>query len=153
MEQVIELIRLVSGELSEAAQSEIVIGEPIELGSVRIVPLSRLSFGLGVGGGEGEGEMQADARGKRRSGRGKGIGSGAAIGAKVRPVAVAIFGADGVEVLPIADRKGILDRILDKIPKVIELVDKHVDKRDGRARRSGEEAPARADKPTPSGGA
>lgn len=134
MESVIELLELVSGRLTESAHSEVVVGEVIDLGQVKIVPLSRLSLGMGLGGGEGEGEIPAGHHHhkKARAGRGKGIGGGAGAGAKVRPVGVAIFSEDGVQVLPIADKKGILDKIFDKVPKVIELVESVMERREGK---------------------
>lgn len=140
MESIIELLGLVSNTLTDAARSEVVVGEPIDLGKVKIVPLSRLSLGLGLGGGEGEGEFQATGRKhKVRAGRGKGAGSASGAGAKVRPVGVAIFSDDGVQILPIADKKGILDKIFDKIPKVMELVETAMEKKN-----------TRLDKPAPS---
>ena len=137
MDSIIELLELVSGRLTETAHSEVVVGETIDLGPVKIVPLSRLSLGMGLGGGEGEGEISAlhGKKGKGRPGRGKGHGAGAGAGARVRPVGVAIFTDDGVQILPIADKKGILDKIFDKIPKVIELVETAMERRDGRGRR------------------
>lgn len=123
MKPVIDLIHLISGQLEEAAQSDVVVGQPIELGAITLVPLSRLSVGLGLGGGEGDGEVHSGGRRRRRS-KGRGLGAGAGMGAKVRPVAVAIFSESGVEVLPIADRKGTLDRIFDKIPEIIDLLDR-----------------------------
>lgn len=135
MEMIIELLNMVSNELTEAAQSDVVVGEAIDLGAVKIVPLSRLSLGMGLGAGEGEGEIHTNggrSRKKARSGRGKGRGGLSGVGAKVRPVGVAIFSEDGVKVLPIADKKGILDKIFDKVPKVMELVEKHMDRREGR---------------------
>lgn len=130
MESIIELLELVSERLMESTHSEVVVGEAIDLGSVKIVPLSRLSLGMGLGGGDGEGEVHGKSKG--RAGRGKGSGAGAGAGAKVRPVGVAIFTEDGVQILPIADRKGILDKIFDKIPKVIELVEKAMEGKDGK---------------------
>jgi len=127
MDGLIELIALVAGKFEDAAHSDVVVGEPIVVGGVTLVPLSRLSIGLGGGGGEGEGEIPEDSRHAKRQhnfkgGRGKGSGGGAGFGARVRPVGVAIFGDTGVEILPIADRKGILDKIFEKIPDVIDLV-------------------------------
>ncbi len=124
MQFLIELMELVAGKLENVTQSDVVVGEPIALGGLTLVPLSRLSVGLGGGGGEGEGETPeppSKRRGRRR-GRGKGTGAGAGMGARVRPVGVAIFSDDGVEVLPIADKKGILDKIFDKVPEVIDMV-------------------------------
>ena len=128
MESIIELLGMVASRLTDTAQSEVVVGEPIDLGAVKIVPLSRLSLGMGLGGGEGEGQYHNNGKKRARAGNGKGFGSASAIGARVRPVGVAIFSDDGVQVLPIADRKGILDKIFDKIPRVIELVESVLEK-------------------------
>ena len=124
MEFIIDLLGIVSGKLEEAAQSDVVVGQAIDLGAVTIVPLSRLSLGMGVGGGAGEGVQTHGGRDKnKRKGGGKGVGAGSGMGARVRPIGVAIFTEDGVEVLPIANRKGILDKIFDKIPELIEIAD------------------------------
>jgi len=127
MEGLIELIELVAGSVEDAAKSDVVVGEPIAVGGVTLVPLSRLSVGLGGGGGEGEGQVPDKPKNIKRghsfkNGKGKGSGGGAGFGARVRPVGVAIFSDDGVEVLPIADKKGILDKIFEKIPEVIDMV-------------------------------
>lgn len=126
-----DLLDLVSGQLEDAVQSDVVVGQPIELGAVTIVPLSRLSVGLGVGGGEAQGEQfQTSKRNRSKAGKGNGQGGGSGMGARVRPVAVAVFTADGVDVLPIADKKGILDKITDKIPKLIDMVEKALERHD-----------------------
>ena len=134
MEHIKELMSVLTGELSNVAKSEVVVGDPIELGKVTVIPLSRISVGMGAGGGEGEGEfrmeVKAGAESKHRKGppwhhgKGKGRGGGSGGGAKVRPVGVIIFGPDGVEVQPIQAKKGLLDKIFDKVPDVIDLVEK-----------------------------
>ncbi len=120
MQFLIDLMNMVAGKLEEATQSDVVVGEPIALAGLTIVPLSRLSVGLGGGGGEGEGEVPVKR--SKGAGKGEGRGGGAGMGARVRPVGVAIFSDDGVEVLPIADNKGILDKIFDKVPELIDKV-------------------------------
>ncbi len=114
MDAIHDLVSLVSDKVGEIAQSDIVIGDPIELGEVTVVPLSRVSVGFGSGGGSGEGEGPRK-KGKRH-GRGKGAGGGGGGGGKIRPVGVIIFGPDGVEVQPIADKKGAIDKLLDQLP-------------------------------------
>jgi uncharacterized spore protein YtfJ len=127
MQFIIDLIAAVAGKLEETAHSDVVVGEPITIGGVTVVPLSRLTVALGGMAGEGEGDAPSHKR--HRGGKGKGKGEVAALGARVRPVAVAIFSADGVEVLPIADKKGVLDKIMEKVPDVIELVKKAQEKK------------------------
>lgn len=135
MEHVNSLIDLVSGTVADVAQSDVVVGEPIEMGDVTIVPLSRVSLGFGAGGGEGQGmgPMHGHRRKKAKNGgakieaklelgEGKGAGGGAGGGGKVRPVGVIIFDSEGVHIEPIPDKKNAFDKIFDKIPEVIDMV-------------------------------
>jgi uncharacterized spore protein YtfJ len=137
MQHVKELLELVTGKLETVAQSDAVVGEAIELGGVTLVPLTRISLGFALGGGEGEGQgfgPGAHAGRKRGAGpQGKGIGGGTGGGARVRPVGVAIFSTDGVEILPIKDKKGLLDRIFDKVPELMEMVKEATEGTSGRS--------------------
>ena len=125
MQHVKDLVQLVSDKLAQMAQSDLVVGQPIEAGEVTIVPLSSVSLGFGGGGGEGEGEPPHEhgpaKKLKMKGPRGKGIGGGGGGGAKVRPVAVAVFSASGVQILPIGEKKCLLDKLFDKIPDIIEM--------------------------------
>ena len=129
IEQVQDLFGLVSTKITDMSNSDVVVGAPIEAAGCTIVPLSRVSVGFGGAGGEGEGEG-IPSHGPKKSGskkgsaKGKGDGGGAGGGGKVRPVAVVIFNQDGVTVEPLSDKKGILDKIVDKVPEVIDLVKK-----------------------------
>lgn len=132
IEEVQELFGLVSTKISDLGKSDLVVGEPIEVDGNTIVPLSRVSVGFGGGGGEGEGEgmhPQPHKRfgGKKANVKGKGAGGGAGGGGKVRPVAVIVFTKDDVTVEPIPDKKGVFDKIFDKVPDVIDLVRKATD--------------------------
>ncbi len=126
MQHVKELLDLVLGKLETVAHSDAVVGEPIELGGVTLVPLTRINMGFGLGEGEGEGQgFGPGSHGGRKGAggaQGKGVGGGTGGGAKVRPVGVAIFTADGVEILPIKDKKGLMDRLFDKIPELVDMV-------------------------------
>ena len=54
MENISELLEEMVGTLSDTANSEVVVGQTVELGSTRIIPLSRVSTGFGgAGGGSG----------------------------------------------------------------------------------------------------
>jgi uncharacterized spore protein YtfJ len=134
VEHVERMIDQVSEKMGELARSDLIAGAPIEVGGVTIVALSRIGVGFGGGGGEGEGdfrEMHAKKHGGPPFEQGKGTGLGAGAGGKVRPVAVVIFGPDGVRVEPIPDRKGLLDKIFDRIPELIDLAQRSADKKCG----------------------
>jgi uncharacterized spore protein YtfJ len=123
MEELQSIIEMVSDKLAAVANSDIVIGQPLKFGSITIVPISKISIGIGAGGGEGN--NPADKRNKRKPDKGTGGGTGG--GVMVRPVAVAVFSEQGVEILPIPDKKGRFDKLLDKVPEVIEMVKKAKD--------------------------
>ncbi len=127
MEHIQDLVEAISDKLTDVAQSDVVVGDPIELDGVTVVPLSRVSVGFGGGGGEGEGEMpmhKGKPGKKAKGGKGKGTGGGSGGGAKVRPVGVLIFTKDGVEVQPIKEKQGLLDKIFDRVPNIIDMVEK-----------------------------
>ena len=125
MEHVKELLDLVNEKLAGLASSNAVVGQPLTLGDVTVVPVSRVGMGFGGGGGEGEGdqELHAAMHGRAHAklkGKGHGVGGGAGAGASARPVAVLVFTPDGVQVLPIPDRKHPLEKLAEKIPTWIE---------------------------------
>ena len=126
MEHLTKMLELVAERFTQFANSNVVVGEPIQLDGVTIVTLSRISVGFGAGGGEGEGDHHHRVKDKshkgKRHGAGKGIGGGAGAGGKVRPVGVIVFDEQGVQVQPIPTKKGLLDKIFDKVPDVIDLI-------------------------------
>lgn len=136
MEHVSTLIDIVTGTVSDVAKSDVVVGEPIVVGDTTLIPLSRVSVGFGAGGGEGEGKGPAGGRRRRGRGKagngngseceelaeGKGLGMGAGGGGKVRPVGVIVMAPDGVRVEMIRDRTGVLDKLVDRVPELIDLI-------------------------------
>lgn len=129
MQHIVDLMEIVGGRVDSLAKSDVVVGDPMVFGELTIVPLSRVAMGFGVGGGEGEGETDGPQGRRRRNkghikGKGRGAGGASGVGAKVRPVAVVVFSPDGVEVLPIPSKMGLLDKLFDKVPDVIEMVKK-----------------------------
>lgn len=88
-----------------------VIGEPIELGNVTMIPALTVSFGLGDAGGDGN-----DAKGM------KGTGSSGGVAARIAPTALIVVKGDEVEVLPIS--KGYaFERIASMVPDLIDKLD------------------------------
>ena len=129
MEHVSSILEAVSLQLDKVARSDVVVGRPVSVGDCTVVPISRVSIGMGAGGGTGEGE--AHHHKKHNMGRGKGTGGGAGGGGKVRPVAAVVFGPAGLQVFPIPDRPGKLDRVIEKLPDWIEHVKGSFSRKDG----------------------
>lgn len=116
------MVSTVVSHLSDAANAGAVAGEPIELGDVTLVVLSTLSVGMGAAGGEGSGEASKARRG-RSAAPGGGAGEGAGGAVKVRPAAVIAFTPEGVEVLTIPDQPGVFDKVVERVPDVVEMVE------------------------------
>jgi len=116
MKHVEEILQAVSEELGGASSGQAVIGSAVQLGPATVYPISMVSLGLGGGGGEGE---QAAVDGGAAE---KGTGGGSAGGARACPVAVVAFTPEGVKVLPLPQRRGALERLLDRIPDLVDRV-------------------------------
>ena len=94
--------------LEKFLQTKTVVGEPIAIGSITLIPIISVSFGLGGGGGEGG-----------TSGSDTGSGTGAGAGGRVSPKAILVIKNDEVSLLPISD-KGSLEKILEMVPDLVE---------------------------------
>lgn len=130
METIQKLVDVVVDHLGTAATSGAVSGQPIVVGDVTLVVLSMVSLGMGTAGGEGEAGPASSKKGKPEAGGGA---EGAGGAAKVRPAAVIAFTADGVQVLSIPDEPGPFDKAVEKIPDVLDVVEKVRRSFDGKA--------------------
>jgi uncharacterized spore protein YtfJ len=115
MVNVEEILEAVGEELGSVAQGDTVVGSPVTLGPATVYPISLISLGLGGGGGQGEREASSqDGKG------GAGAGTGGAAGVRATPVAVLVFQQDGVTVLPLPVKAGPLERLLERLPGLVE---------------------------------
>lgn len=117
LNQIEDMLKLLSEDLSGVATGDAVLGSPVKLGETTVYPVSTVSVGLFGGGGEGE-TSAAEPGGKAEQGTGGGSGGGA----RARPVAVIVVSPAGLKVLPLPQRKGAFERLLEKIPSLVEKV-------------------------------
>lgn len=106
MESVDSLIKTTMDEIQKVLSTRTVVGEPITLKEMIIVPLVSIGFAFGAGGGSGKDE--------RRKGAGEGGGSGG--GAWVKPIAIVIADKEGIKIEPI---RGGFTSALEKIGETI----------------------------------
>lgn len=105
-----ESMSAIFDKLENFLKTKTVVGEPIKIGDVTLVPFINMSFGLGLGVGNGTDEK----------GMG-GEGGGGGTGARISPTAVLVISGDKVELLPIK-KSGGLDKLLDMVPGIVEKV-------------------------------
>ena len=107
------LIERVMGELHRIVRTETVVGNPVEVGGVTLIPVSKISFGFGAGGGQ---------EGKGQSGTGG--------GALVEPIAFVVIDAEGkVQILTLHDKEMGLGQLVNLMPEAIEKVKQFVGKK------------------------
>lgn len=86
-----------------------VIGEPVTIGEITMIPVMDLMFGFGGGGGEG-----SDSKSQ-----GTGTGSGGGAGARLAPKAVIVIKGGEVQVMPLAKGSAI-EKIVESVPGLLE---------------------------------
>ncbi|MBP2016960.1 putative spore protein YtfJ [Symbiobacterium terraclitae] len=105
----VEIMDSVIAALEKHLSTKTVVGEPITMGSVTLIPVVDLMFGFGAGGGEGRDEKQG------------GSGSGGGAGARLSARAVIVVRDGDVSVLPLG-KGGAIDRIVEAIPGLVEKI-------------------------------
>ncbi len=96
-----------------------VVGDPIEIQGVTLVPLINITFGFGAGGGEGSNEQQ---------GAGKGTGGGG--GARMNVVGVLVVRDGDVRFLATSGNSP-WDKLLDSVPELLQKVKVNIEKGKG----------------------
>ena len=99
-----------------------VIGEPIVVGDVTIIPVSKVSVGFGGGG--------SDYVSRNANKQENPFGGGAGGGVKVTPIAFLIIKDGSVRMLPVAaPANTTADRIVEQVPDVLDKIAAFIDSR------------------------
>ena len=117
-----DMVRTMLHELREIVKTETVVGEPLVLGEITIIPVSKISFGFGAGGGQSE---KDDGN------------SGTGGGGSVQPVAFIVIQKGKAQLLSIEDKSMSIADLLKYAPDVIEKIKAIKDKR--KKQKDGEE--------------
>ena len=120
-------------KVKEFSSSETVIGEPITVGGITILPVSRITMGFASGGVDYAGKKAKEAQ----SARPNNFGGGGGTGVNITPIAFLIISETGTtELLPITgyDEGGSVDKItslIERSPDILaRLRDVFVKKKD-----------------------
>lgn len=99
-----------------------VIGDPITVEGVTIIPISKVSVGLGGGG--------SDFVSKNVNKQDNPFGGGIGAGIKMTPVAFLIVKGDSVRMLPVAaPANTTADRVVEMVPDVLDKISAFIDSR------------------------
>lgn len=106
----LEDLKHLGEQLENLISSKTVIGEPIAVGEVTLVPVIKANFGFGMGGGTSDGVKRGGV-------------SGGGGGANILPVAMIVVKGSEVSLLPMDKQEaGSLGPLLEKLPQLYEKV-------------------------------
>ena len=123
MKETKEILESMYDKLDNFLKTETVIGEPIILDSVKLIPIITASFGLGGGFGE-ENE--------------NGGGGGGGLGCKISPDAILVVQDDNVEMLPIKSKHS-LEKLFEKVPEIMDKININNEKKEKKKENSEDE--------------
>lgn len=101
------LIETILQTLERNLNTKSIMGEPIVIGEITLIPVMDLSFGFGGGEGEGRDDKQG------------GTGGGGGCGARMSPRAMIVIKGGEVQVVPLA-KGGAMEKIVEAIPGLVE---------------------------------
>ena len=111
-------LKTIFQEMEDFLTTKAVVGEPIEVGGVTLIPVINVTFGMGTGGGSEESAKDSKPQ--------KG-GAGAGLGAKISPTAVIVIKEGDISVIPLNGNTG-LERLIDMVPDIVKKIKKRAEK-------------------------
>ena len=98
-------------KLRAVVDADTVIGTPVIVGKITLIPVSKVSFGIATGG--------SDFQGKSPS---KNFGGGAGAGVSVIPIAFISVNGENVHMLPVSSKETGFDKALNMAPEIIDKI-------------------------------
>ena len=118
-----EMLASTMEKMQKMVDVNTIVGAPVDVGGVTIVPISKVHIGMGGGGSD---FATKNALAAKKDPFGGGLGAGVSID----PVAFLVIKGDSIRMLPVAEPASTTaDRFLEQAP---DLIDKLADFLDGR---------------------
>ena len=119
-----EVLGITMEKVREMVDANVIIGKPIHVDDVTIIPVSRISVGFASGGSD---------FGKKSGAADPSFGGGGGAGINVSPVSFLVIQNGGVRILGIDSAPTTtFDRAIDMLPTVIDKVEGYMDKRNSK---------------------
>ena len=102
-----EKIQSIFDKLENFLRTETVVGNPITIGEVTLIPIIEITFGFGSGASSSKDSKGMD-----------GSGGGVGAGAKITPNAMMVIKGEEVSVSPLKNRDS-LEKVLEMVPDIL----------------------------------
>lgn len=120
-------------KMKTTIKTESVVGDPIAVGDITILPIAKVTFGFGAGGEDLD--------------KNKGFGGGSGGGATITPIGFLIVKNGEVNLVPVHEKETLFDKLIDpasydKLEKVFDKLKDKVKKEIKKSKKSegGEDA-------------
>ena len=97
--------------LKAMVDADTIIGTPVEVGNITLLPVSRVSFGLATGGSDFPSKTGQQL-----------FGGGGGAGVTVNPVAFICINGDNVHMMPVYSEMNTIDKAINMAPELIDKV-------------------------------
>lgn len=108
-----EILDTILERMRALATTETVVGEPVTIGKMTLLPVIKLSVGFAAGGGEGKGDASKDASGSGNASAGGG-------GASINPIGFITWDGESVKFVGVG--KGKMDAFFETLPEMLKKV-------------------------------
>lgn len=105
-------------KLRTMVDADTIIGTPIVVGNITLLPVSRVSFGLATGGSDFPNKNGQEL-----------FGGGGGAGVTVNPVAFICINGDNVHMMPVYSEMNTIDKAINMAPELIDKVKSLFDKK------------------------
>ena len=108
-------------KLRTMVDANIITGEPINVGNITLIPVSKVAFGLATGGSDFPSKTGAEL-----------FGGGGGAGVTVSPIAFIVISGENVKMLPVYNELTTVEKAVSMAPEILdkakELFQKKEDK-------------------------
>lgn len=120
-----EVIKAALDQIQYIAKTKTVFGDPVEIGDVTLIPISKVSIGFAAGGANSE----------KRSGAGTGTGGGV----QIVPIAFITVTGDKVQIHSVDKADAGFSKLVALAPDIYKRVAHFMDKQDKKPKKSCED--------------
>ncbi len=98
-------------KLRTMVDADVIIGEPIVIGKITLLPVSKVAFGLATGGSDFPSKTDKQL-----------FGGGGGAGVTITPVAFICINGESVHMMPVYSEMNTLDKAINMAPELIDKV-------------------------------